>query len=93
MVLARNLEMLFLAARLRSSWSTAPAIVYECLDIHRLLLRPDVVGRALRGLERSLLRDADLLITSSPAFVRKYFEAYRQANLPAMLVSPAYRGP
>lgn len=85
-ILARNLEMLFLAARLRSSWSTAPAIVYECLDIHRLLLRPDVVGYALRGLERSLLRDADLLITSSPAFVREYFEAYRQSDLPAMLV-------
>lgn len=85
-ILARNLEMLFLAGRLRASWSDPPAIAYECLDIHRLLLRPDVIGRTLRGIERSLLRDADLLLTSSPAFVREYFEAYGQAELPVVLV-------
>lgn len=85
-IVARNLEMLFLAGRLRTSWPDPPAIAYECLDIHRLLLRRDLVGRTLRGLERGLLRDADLLLTSSPAFVREYFEAYEQTNLPTVLL-------
>jgi succinoglycan biosynthesis protein ExoL len=85
-ILARNLEMLFLAGRLRSAWPEPPAIAYECLDIHRLLLRSDLVGRTLRGIERSLLRDVDLLLTSSPAFVRSYFEAYGQAELPTLLL-------
>lgn len=85
-ILARNLEMLFLAGRLRSAWREPPPVAYECLDIHRLLLRPDLVGRTLRGIERRLLRDADLLITSSRAFVQDYFEAYRQSELPVALV-------
>jgi succinoglycan biosynthesis protein ExoL len=48
-------------------------LVYECLDIHRMLLaeRPD--GVLLRALESKLWRQVDLLITSSPAFVRNYF--------------------
>jgi succinoglycan biosynthesis protein ExoL len=85
-ILARNLEMLFLAGRLRSAWAEPPAIVYECLDIHRLLLRADMIGRSLRGIERSLLREADLLITSSLAFVREYFEAHGQADLPVVVL-------
>ena len=32
-------------------------IVYECLDIHRLLLRKDCVGKALRAAERRLGRN------------------------------------
>jgi succinoglycan biosynthesis protein ExoL len=86
-IVARNLEMLFLAGRLQAMWGGAPAIAYECLDIHRLLLRPDVVGHSLRGIERRLMRRASLLLTSSPAFVRAYFEAYGQADaLPTLLV-------
>lgn len=85
-ILARNLEMLFLAGRLRAAWPDPPAIAYECLDIHRLLLRPDLVGRTLRGIERNLLRDAGLLITSSPAFVREYFEACGQGDVPVVIV-------
>lgn len=93
-ILARSLEMLFLAARLRAAWPDPPAIAYECLDIHRLLLRSDMVGGTLRGIERRLLRDADLLITSSPAFVREYFEAYGQADLPvALLENKVYPAP
>jgi len=47
--------------------------VYECLDIHRMLLSNRLHGRLLRLLESKLWRDVDLLLTSSPAFVRNYF--------------------
>lgn len=85
-IVARNLEMLFLANRLQPMWREPPAIVYECLDIHRLLLRDDLVGQALRSLERRLARNASLLLTSSPAFVREYFDAYAQTDLPTLVV-------
>ncbi|HUH75869.1 MAG TPA: glycosyltransferase, partial [Devosia sp.] len=64
-IIARNLEMLGVANRLRGLWGGAPSLVYECLDIHRLLLRQDGLGRAMRAVEQRLLRAVDLLITSS----------------------------
>jgi hypothetical protein len=75
-IIARNLEMLPLAGKLRAFWPSQPPIVYECLDIHRLLLREDVVGRAMRGAEQHLTRNASLLLTSSPAFLRNYFDIH-----------------
>src|SRR5687768_8600887 len=57
LIIARNLEMLALAARAKRLIGGADLpIVYECLDIHRLLLRDDMVGRAMRGAERYLAR-------------------------------------
>jgi succinoglycan biosynthesis protein ExoL len=72
-LLARNLEMLALAVRARNMYAPKARIAYECLDIHRLLLsnRPD--GRMLRLLETKLWDNVDLLLTSSPGFVRNYF--------------------
>src|SRR5262245_38306198 len=37
-VLARNLEMLALASRARRHFAPTARLIYECLDIHRLLL-------------------------------------------------------
>ncbi len=76
LIIARNLEMLALASRLQEHWATRPALVYECLDIHRLMLRQDAVGRAMRAAERHWSKKASLLITSSPAFLRNYFDIY-----------------
>ena len=76
LIIARNLEMLSLASRLRGFWPNQPPIVYECLDIHRLMLREDAVGRAMRGAERHWGSQASLLLTSSPAFLRNYFDVY-----------------
>ncbi len=83
-IVARNLEMLAVANRLLPIWPDAPALVYECLDIHRLMLRQDGVGGAMRAVERRLMRQADLLITSSPAFITNHFEG--QSPPPLALV-------
>lgn len=86
-IVARNLEMLALAARARSALQGDDIpVVYECLDIHRLLLRDDFVGGAMRAAERRLARQASLLLTSSPAFVREYFDRRRQVSVPVELV-------
>jgi succinoglycan biosynthesis protein ExoL len=86
-IIGRNLEMLALAARARSLFSAADIpIVYECLDIHRLLLGKNGVSRAMRGAERALGRKASLLLTSSPAFVRDYFQRFQQVDAPVVLL-------
>lgn len=85
-IVARNLEMLALAQRARSAFSSAVPVVYECLDIHRLVLREDFLGKALRGAERLLGRNVSLLLTSSPAFVSHYFERFGQIGAPIELV-------
>lgn len=74
LVYARNLDMA-LCARLALALSgLRRPFVYECLDIHRLMRRHDLVGAGLRALERAILNDSALLTVSSPAFLREYFD-------------------
>ncbi len=86
LIVARNLEMLALAQRARSAFASSVPVVYECLDIHRLVLRDDLLGKGLRGAERLLGRNVSLLLTSSPAFVSHYFERFGQIDAPIELV-------
>lgn len=83
-IMARNLEMLPLANRLKAIWGGRHPIVYECLDIHRLMLRKDMIGAAMRGAERYLSAKTALLTTSSPGFLRNYFDIY--GGPPALIV-------
>jgi succinoglycan biosynthesis protein ExoL len=76
-ILARNLEMLVIAARARRRFAPGAKLIYECLDIHRTLLSKGLDGRILRALESRLWRDVDLLLTSSPAFIANYFSPRR----------------
>lgn len=85
-IIGRNLEMLALARRATSLFATDIPVVYECLDIHRLLLGQNGVSRAMRGAERALGRDVSLLMTSSPAYVRDYFRPFGQIDAPVVLL-------
>jgi len=76
-ILARNLEMLAIAVCARHLYAADAPIVYECLDIHRLLLANNVQGRLIRSIESRLWKSVDLLLTSSEAFARNYFEPRR----------------
>ena len=90
LIIARNLEMLALARRARTAFQATVPIVYECLDIHRLVLRNDLLGKALRAAERYLARDVKLLVTSSPAFIANYFKPFGQIAAPVELVENKY---
>lgn len=85
-VLARNLEMLAIAARARALAAPRAAFAYECLDIHRMMLGGGAPSRLLRALERRLMQACGLLVVSSPAFLANYFEAVQDARTPALLV-------
>ncbi len=81
-LMARNLEMLVLAAKLKRG----RRLVYECLDIHRLLLKQGFFARIIQSIESMLLRRVDLIVTSSPRFAESYFRARRGAVTPILLV-------
>lgn len=73
-IIARNLEMLVIAAAARRRFAKTALLVYECLDIHRTMLGVGFKARAMRWLERRLLKLCDDLIVSSPAFLQNYFK-------------------
>lgn len=88
MMLARNLDMLLIAGLVRALGGFRQPLVYECLDIHRLMVRPDAVGRLMRRAEGTMLARASALWVSSPAFLREYFEPYHGALLSRLKVTP-----
>jgi hypothetical protein len=73
-VMARMLETLAIASAARAMSGYGGRLVYECLDVHRMMLGEGVKSRAMRAVERALLKSTDLLVVSSPAFLREYFE-------------------
>jgi hypothetical protein len=85
-ILARNLEMLALGVRGRALAGRKPVLIYECLDIHGLMLSESPVGFIMRGIEGWLSRRAAALFTSSPAFVSQYFEKRSRVHLPVRLI-------
>ena len=83
---ARQLEMLVLAAMVRRRIAPTAPLVFECLDIHRLMLSHHPVSVALRTLERHLLRSCSMLVVSSPAFLTSHFAGYGSALPPQLLL-------
>lgn len=87
MIFARNLDMLAIAwaARALAGVGSGPnqvPLVYECLDINGALCRDDAKSRAMRGAERRLLSDIQMLVVSSPGFIRNYFEPFQSYDGP-----------
>jgi len=83
---ARNLDMLALASWAKSTTGGRACLIYECLDIHRLMTRNGPVGTAMRSTERSLLKSVSLIVVSSPAFVEQYFDRVHPGHTKTMLV-------
>lgn len=85
-IVARNLDMLIIAAFARSLISPRPRLIYEALDIHDMMTNPGAKGRLARWIERRLLSLCSVLIVSSPAFQREYFERMQGWSGPVQLL-------
>ncbi|MCB1782651.1 MAG: glycosyl transferase family 1 [Alphaproteobacteria bacterium] len=85
-IIARTLEMLALAVRGQGFRAPPTPIIYESLDIHRLLLKNGPVGQALRTIEQRLAARTAGLITSSPAFTYEYFHKCTNISGPIRLI-------
>jgi succinoglycan biosynthesis protein ExoL len=98
LIYARNLDMLACAFLAKRFARLKTPVIYECLDVHRLLTRRDLAGSVMRWIERSLLRRTRGLVVSSPAFLRNHFEPHHAGLFRAFLVENrlpehAKRGP
>ena len=85
-VMSRQLETLVLARAARARFAPGAMLVQECLDVHGLLVGGGLLNRALRRLEGWLLRGCDLLLISSPAFLREHLAPAHGAALPQVLL-------
>jgi succinoglycan biosynthesis protein ExoL len=85
-IIARNLEMLILAVAGAKRQAKAPVIIYEILDIHRLLLGSGLISKTLRYAERSLLRSVKEIYTSSPAYITNYFQQLNPTQVPIRVI-------
>jgi len=85
-IYARNLDMLACAFLARRHAGLVTPVIYESLDVHRLLTRSDFIGKAMRRLERSLLKRTVGLVVSSPGFIRNHFEKHYAGDYRAFLV-------
>jgi len=86
-VYARNLDMLALAfVGLAFISKGRPKIVYECLDVHAAMTKSGLAGAVIRWFERVALRRIDLLVVSSPGFIRNYFLPTQNYQGPHMLI-------
>jgi len=85
-IYARNLDMLACAFLARRQAKLATPVIYESLDVHRLLTRQDVIGAVVRGLERMLLKRSAGLVVSSPGFIRNHFDKRYPGDFRAFIV-------
>lgn len=86
LIYARNLDMLIAAYLAKRFRHLSTPVIYECLDINRLMIREDVVGKSLRWIEGRLLKRSVGLVTSSPGFLKSYFERHHSGRYTAYLV-------
>lgn len=51
-----------------------PRLILELADIQPIMIEDGVVSRFLRAIERAVLRQCSILVTTSPGYIRNYFE-------------------
>ena len=85
-IYARNLDMLATALLARRKARLKTPVIYESLDIHRLLTRKDPIGFAFRRLEGALLKHTRRLVVSSPGFLTYHFEKHHRGRYTATVI-------
>jgi succinoglycan biosynthesis protein ExoL len=71
---ARNLDMAILAFLARDLSRQKTPVVYEVLDVLPPFVENSIKGKLIRFIERWILKQCHLLVTSSPGFIENYFE-------------------
>jgi succinoglycan biosynthesis protein ExoL len=85
-IYARNLDMLATAFLAKRYARLKTPVIYEALDVHRLLTRKDPVGLVFRRIEGALLSRTRRLVVSSPGFLENHFEVrHRGQYTPALI--------
>ncbi len=85
-VYAFNMDLAFLALVATKLLGHSPVILYETGDVQPVMVGRGVQGRLIRAVERWVLRRVDLLVVTSEAFVREYYEKFQGYHDPFFLL-------
>jgi len=85
-IYARSLDMLATAFLAKRYAKLKTPVVYEVLDVHRILTGKSPIGFVLRRLEGALLARCKHLVVSSPGFLKNYFEVRHKNKYRATVV-------
>jgi succinoglycan biosynthesis protein ExoL len=85
-IVARNLDMLATAFLAKRHARLKTPVIYECLDVHRILTRNDPIGFVFRRIEGALLARCRGLIVSSPGFLKNYVEVRHRGRYTATVI-------
>lgn len=85
-IYARNIDLILLAFMGLLFSRTRPKVVYECLDVHAAMTKTSITGKIIRWIERKVLARSDLLVVSSPGFIREYFTPVQNYQGPHALI-------
>jgi succinoglycan biosynthesis protein ExoL len=88
---ARNIDQLLLALAADGLFGLRKRIVYEVLDVQPIMARPGAFPRFLRAVERLCLSKIGLLVVSSPAFHRSYYDPVQHYTGPWYLLENKLR--
>lgn len=86
LIYARNIDQMILALFIRLLVGRAIPTVYEVLDIQPIFVGQGRFSRMVRAAERYALRHINLLVLSSPAFLRHYFAGMQGYQRPWFLL-------
>jgi succinoglycan biosynthesis protein ExoL len=85
-IYARNLDMLATAFLAKRHTKLKTPVIYEALDVHRLLTRKDPIGFVFRRIEGALLKRTKRLVVSSPGFLENHFEPRHRGRYTPSLI-------
>ncbi len=85
-IYARNLDMLATAFLAKRYAELKTPVIYEALDVHRLLTRKDPIGFIFRRIEGALLKRTRGLVVSSPGFLENHFSVHHRDRYRSFLV-------
>ncbi|MFN3400064.1 MAG: glycosyltransferase [Ferrovibrio sp.] len=83
---ARNIDQLLLALLARLISRRPARVIYEVLDVQPAFVGGGWKSQLLRRIERFALRHVDLLVVSSPGFLRHYFQPLQGYRKPWFLL-------
>ncbi len=85
-IVARSMEMVATAFLAKRYAGLKTPVIYECLDVHRLLTRHDPIGFVFRRIEGALLDRCSRLVVSSPGFLDNHFARHHKGRYKAIVL-------
>lgn len=89
---AHHLDMAVLAVIIRRLSRSHARIIYQTIDVRKVLQKQSIAGSVLRLVERIVLSKSDVLVVSSPGFIEHYFKPKQKYDGRWVVIENKLRG-